>query len=152
MVSFLKTPIDVFDIFFKRLCKESFKDLEFNSNWKFQTRAILSNKILKVFAKLHKSPFLIANIVKDVVSGLRQFLSTERPWKIINDGFYFILTNWICHWQIEFCSYYAFSLNQMSDIREFWKYWPLKDGFRLILQKFNRTAISRWMDQKTSNF
>ena len=28
----------------------------------------------------------------------------------------------------------VFSLNQMSDIREVWKYWPLKDGFRLISQ------------------
>ena len=31
--------------FFKRLRKESFEDLEFNSNWKFQTRAALSHKM-----------------------------------------------------------------------------------------------------------
>ena len=29
----------------------------------------------------------------------------------------------------------------MSDIREAWKYWSLKDGFRLILQKFYRATI-----------
>ena len=36
----------------------------------------------------------------------------------------------------------------MFDIREVWKYWPLKDDFRLILQKFHRAAISWWVDQK----
>ena len=107
---------------------------------------------LKFFAKLHKSPFLIASIVKGAVSGLRQFLATESPWKIMKNTFYFILTNWICYWQIRFCTYYAFSLNQMSDIREVWKYWPLKDGFRSISQKFYRAAILWWVDQKTSNF
>ena len=107
---------------------------------------------LKFFAKLHKSPLLIANIVKGAVSGLRQFLATESPWKIMKNTFYFILTNWICYWQIRFCTYYAFSLNQMSDIREVWKYWLLKDDFRSISQKFYRTAILWWMDQKTSNF
>ena len=41
----------IFDIFFKRRCKESFEDLEFNSNWKFQTRAALFHKMaaLKFF-------------------------------------------------------------------------------------------------------
>ena len=34
---------------------------------------------LKALAKLHKSPFLIVNIVKNAVSGVRQFLTTERP-------------------------------------------------------------------------
>ena len=33
----------------------------------------------KVFLKLHKSPFLISNIVKGTVSGLRQFLATGSP-------------------------------------------------------------------------
>ena len=33
----------------------------------------------KVFAKLHKSPLLIANAVKDAVMGLREFLATESP-------------------------------------------------------------------------
>ena len=58
---------------------------------------------LKFFAKLRKSPLLISNIVKGAVSGLRQFLTTESPWKIMNNTFYFILTNWICYWQIRFC-------------------------------------------------
>ena len=57
-----------------------------------------------------------------------------------------------CYWQIRFCTYYAFSLNQMSDIREVWKYWSLKDGFSSILQKVYRAAILWWMDQKNSNF
>ena len=33
----------------------------------------------KVFEKLHKSPLLIANIVKGAVLGLRQFLPIEIP-------------------------------------------------------------------------
>ena len=33
----------------------------------------------KVFTKSHKSPLLIANIVKDLVSDLRQVLTTESP-------------------------------------------------------------------------
>ena len=36
----------------------------------------------------------------------------------------------------------------MSDIREVWKYWPLKDGFHSISQKFYRAAILWWVDQK----
>ena len=43
----------------------------------------------------------------------------------------------------------VFSLNQMSDICEVWKYWPLKDGFRLISQKL---YILLWVDQKNLNF
>ena len=68
-------------MFFKRLCQESFEDLEFNSDGKFQIRAALSHKMaaLKIFAKLHKSPLSIASIVKGAVSGLRQFLATESP-------------------------------------------------------------------------
>ena len=34
---------------------------------------------------------LIANIVKDAVLGLRQFLATESPWKLMKSAFYFIL-------------------------------------------------------------
>ena len=104
--------------------------------------------LLKVLAKLHKSPTLMANIVKDAV----QFLAFEIPLKIMKNTFYFILINWIFYWQIIFCTYYEFSLNQMSDIREVWKYWPLKDGFRLISQKLYRAAILWWVDQKASNF
>ena len=33
----------------------------------------------KVFAKLHKTPLLIANIVKGALSGLRQFMASESP-------------------------------------------------------------------------
>ena len=34
--------------------------------------------------------FLIANIVKGTVWGLRQFLATESPWKEMKNAFYFI--------------------------------------------------------------
>ena len=97
---------------------------------------------LKFFAKLYKSPLLLSNVVKGAAfSDLRRFLVNESPWKIMKNTFYFILTNWICYWQIRFCTYCAFSLNQMSDIREVWKYWPLKYGFRSISQKFYRVVI-----------
>ena len=48
-------------------------------------------------------------------------------------------------------SYYAFSLIQMSDMYEVWKYWPLKDGFCSMSKNFYRVAILWWVDQ-TSNF
>ena len=56
--------------------------------------------------------------MSNIVTGAGQILATENPWKILKNNFYFILTNWICYWQIRFCTYYAFSLKQMSDIRE----------------------------------
>ena len=74
-----------------------------------------------------------------------EFIVIENPCYYVpwNGGmkntFYFILTNWICYCQISFCTYYAFSLNQMFDIQEVWKYWPLKDGFRLFSKKFYRS-------------
>ena len=40
-----RSEIDIFEIFLKRLYKESFEDLEINSNWKFQTRATMSNEM-----------------------------------------------------------------------------------------------------------
>ena len=49
-------------------------------------------------------------------------------------------TNCIYYWQIRFCSYYAFSINQMSDIYEVWKYQSLKDGFRSISQRNYRAV------------
>ena len=90
-------------------------------------------------AKFHKSPLLISNVVKDAVSDLRQFLVIESPWKVMKNTFLI-------------CTYYAFSLKQSSDVREVWKYWPLKDGFRLISQKFYRTAILRWVEQNLHTF
>ena len=45
----------------------------------------------KVFAKLRKSPLLIAYIVDGAVSGLRRFLATHSPWKMMKNAFYFIL-------------------------------------------------------------
>ena len=41
--------------------------------------------------KLHESPLLMANIVKGAVSGLKQFLTTENPLKLMRNAFYFIL-------------------------------------------------------------
>ena len=40
-----RSKIGTFDIFLKRLYKERFEDLEFNSNSKFRTRAALSHKM-----------------------------------------------------------------------------------------------------------
>ena len=97
---------------------------------------------LKCFAKLHKSPLLMANIVKDA----GRFPATKIPWKTIKNTFYFNLTNWIFYWQIRFWTY-EFLLNQMSGIREIWKYWPLKNGFLSISQTFYRAAILCWVDQ-----
>ena len=93
----------------------------------------------KFFTKLHKRPLLISSVVKDAVSDLRQFLAIESSWKIMINTFLI-------------CTCYAFLLNQSSDIREVWKYWPLKDGFRSISQKFYSTAILWWAEQTTSNF
>ena len=107
---------------------------------------------LKFFAKLHKSPLLISNVVKGAVSDLRRFLVIESPWKIMKNTFYFILTNWICYWQIRFCTYYAFSLKQMSDIREVWKCWPLKDDFCSISQKFTRLPFCGRSTKKLQTF
>ena len=107
---------------------------------------------LKVFTKLHNSPILIANIVKATISGLRQFLATKNLWEIMKNTFYFIWTTWICYCKIQFCSYYAFSLNQISDIRDVWEYHPLKDSSCSISKKFYRATILWWVDQTTSNF
>ena len=40
-----RSEIYISEIFFKRLYKENFEDLQINSNWKFQTCATMSNKI-----------------------------------------------------------------------------------------------------------
>ena len=84
------SEIGIFDILFKRLHEETLEDLQINSNWKFQTRAIKWWPF-KLFVKLHESPLLIANIVKGAVSGLKQFLTTENPLKLMKNAFYFIL-------------------------------------------------------------
>ena len=41
--------------------------------------------------KLHKSPVLIGNTVRDAVSDLKQFLATESPWKLMKNALYFVL-------------------------------------------------------------
>ena len=131
---FFRSKIGIFNIFFKRI-EGSFEDLEFNSNWKSVPLCHIKWQPLKFFPRLHNSPLLIFTVVKGAVSDLRQFPVIESPWKIMKNTLYFILTNWICYGQITFCTYYAFSLNEMSDIREAWKYRLLKDGFRSISQK-----------------
>ena len=95
---------------------------------------------LKFFAKFQKSPLLMTNIVK--YAG--RFLAYGIPWKIMKNTFYFNLTNWIFFWQIRFWTYYEFLLNQMSDIRQVWKYLPLKNGFCWISQKF----YGRWTKRR----
>ena len=111
------------------------------------------NEALIIFIKNFQNSFITQSLllISNIVRGTGQLLGTESPWKITKNTFYFILTNWICYWEIRFCLYYAFSLKQMSNIREVWKYWSLKNGFHLISQKPYRAAILCWVDQKTSN-
>ena len=146
----IRSKIGILNIFLKGCAKKVLKI----QNWNFQIFATMSIKLrpLKVFEKLHKSPILIVNIVIGAVSGLRQFLASETPWKIMKNTFHFSLPNWIFYWQIRLRSYCTYSLNQMSDIGQVWKYWPLKDGSRSISQKFYRVAILWWVDQKPLNF
>ena len=40
-----RSEVGIFQIFFKRLNKESFEDLPINSNWKFKTRATTTHKM-----------------------------------------------------------------------------------------------------------
>ena len=77
----------------------------------------LKRQPLIFFAKLHKSPLLKASIVKVTALGLRKYLANESPRKIMKNAFYFILTNYICYWQIQFCSYYAFWLGQLWSLK-----------------------------------
>ena len=115
---------------FKRLSKESFEDLEFNSYWKFQTRVTLSHKMaaLSIFCEItQKSSF------NSQYSSRRSLRSLKAFEESLKSAFYFILINLICYWQIKFSSYYAFWLNQMSDIREIWKCRPLKDGRHFVV-------------------
>ena len=41
--------------------------------------------------KLYKSPLLIADIIKGAVSGIGQFLRTEKLWKLMKNSPYFII-------------------------------------------------------------
>ena len=124
----IKQNLKKYLTYFLKDRRRKFLRYRINSNWKSLPLCPIKWQPLNIFAKLHKSPLLIANIVKRAVSGLRQFQDTESPWKIMKKT-YFILTNWIYYWQIRFCTYYVFLFNQMSDILEVWNYWPLKDGF-----------------------
>ena len=104
----------------------------------------------KGFAKLYISPLLIANIVKSAVSGLRKLLPTESHWKIMKKVFYFILTNWICYFQIGFILlilsifikpniWYSWSLKKMAIKRWFPFNWLLFSGeWNKKLQTFSR--------------
>ena len=57
MVSLSK--IGIFGMVFKRLCKESFEDIEFNITWEFQTCAALSHKNVahKSFSEITQVPW-----------------------------------------------------------------------------------------------
>ena len=76
-----RSEIGIVDIFFKSLYAESFEDLQIIviKNFKPVPLCPIKWQSCKIFATLRKSPLLIANIVKCVVSGLRQFLATESP-------------------------------------------------------------------------
>ena len=79
------------------------------------------------------------------------FWQLKSLWKIMKNTSYFVLTNWIFYWKIRFSIYYEFSLHQISDIREIWKYCSLKDGFRSISHTFYGAASLWWVDQKASS-
>ena len=93
--------------YFLKDCQRKFWRFRINSKWKSVPLCPIKCQPLKFFEKLHKCPLLIANIVKGAVSGLRQFLATESPWKIMKNTFYFILTNWICYWEIWFTAIFV---------------------------------------------
>ena len=88
-----RSKIGIFDIFLKGCMKKVLKIYRSIIIENFKTVPVNPIKWwpFKVFTKSHKSPLLIANIVKDLVSDLRQFLTTESPWKIMKNAFYFIL-------------------------------------------------------------
>ena len=63
--------------FMKKILK-IYKSIE-TENFKPVPLCPIKWRRFKVFAKLHKSPLLIANIAKGAVSILRQILATESP-------------------------------------------------------------------------
>ena len=83
-----RSEIGLFDISFKRLYGESFEDLQPIIIENFKPVPLC---LIKTFVRLHKILLLIANIVKGAVSALRQFLTTESPWKLMKNVFYLIL-------------------------------------------------------------
>ena len=46
----------------------------------------MSYKMTSLYTNLYESPLFIANIVKDAVPGLRQFLATEIPLKLMKNA------------------------------------------------------------------
>ena len=82
-VSFIRSEIGIFDMCFKRLyCAKKvlkiYKSIVIE-NIKPVPQCPIKWRRFKDFAKLYKSPLLIANMVKNAVSDLRQFLATECP-------------------------------------------------------------------------
>ena len=72
--------MEVFDTFFKRLCEESFEDLQIViENLKLMLLCLIKWRPFKVLLELYESLLLIVNIGKGTVSDLRQFLATESP-------------------------------------------------------------------------
>ena len=80
-------------IFLKKLYEVSFQYFKsiVIENYKPVPLCPIKWRPFKIFVKSHKSPLLIANTVNSAVSGLRQFLATESPWKLKKNAFYFIL-------------------------------------------------------------
>ena len=66
--------MEVFDTFFKRLCEESFEDLQIViENLKLMLLCLIKWRPFKVLVELHESLLLIVNTGNGTVSGLRQF-------------------------------------------------------------------------------
>ena len=97
------------------------------SVWKFTMFCKMA--ALKIFAKLHKSPLSISNVVKGAVSDLRQFLVIESPWKTMKKYFLFhlnklnmLLANQIVHISCIFIKpnvWYSWSLKILAIKRLF---------------------------------
>ena len=107
--------------------------------WSGKTLSVLSKSVLKT------GSFFIRFLTK-VVWKLAKLKSQN-----FKSCMFFLIT-WIFYQLTDLCSSYAIQLNQMSVICEVWKNYPLKCGFRSILQKYLKDVFLWWVSQRTWNF
>ena len=121
---FFRSKIVIFDIFLKRLCKESFENLEFNSNWNCQTRAALFYKMaaLKIFWEVTQGSSFNSQYSQRLSLRSETISGNWKPLKKHEKYFLFQFNKLNLLLANQICSYYAFWLNQMSDLRA----WGLK--------------------------
>ena len=121
---FVRSKIVIFDIFLKRLCKESFENLEFNSNWNCQTHAALFYKMaaLKIFWEVTQESSFNSQYSQRLSLRSETISGNWKPLKKHEKYFLFQFNKLNLLLANQICSYYAFWLNQMSDFRA----WGLK--------------------------